>query len=184
MIFLLHPAGLNRSSKRAPPGARLLTAILAPGALTISMTIASPSPAPSVVRPLPRQKRSKMRGRSSTGMLGPLSRTASARPPPRYRQQPPSRAPASRVHSRSDCDARPRSARCYRRSGPDGRRRPAQLSGRRQGTAGCAKPIPTPLPNLLLALDQRTTDQGGPWYLERACERLNSDPRGDLTRSC
>src|SRR5260370_25602730 len=53
-------AGRNRRSKRAPRGTRSLTAMLAPCALTISTTIAKPSPAPLVRTPLPRQKRSKM----------------------------------------------------------------------------------------------------------------------------
>jgi hypothetical protein len=65
-------------SNRAPHGVRSLTAMLAPCARTISMTIASPSPAPSPRAPLPRQKRSKMRGRSFRGIPGPLSRTPSA----------------------------------------------------------------------------------------------------------
>ena len=65
----------NRRSKRAPRGARSLTVMLAPWALTISITIAKPSPAPLARTPLPRQKRSKMCGRSSAGMPGPLSWT-------------------------------------------------------------------------------------------------------------
>ena len=61
-------AARNRRSNRAPRGARSLTVMLAPCALTISITIAKPRPAPSPRTPLPRQKRSKMCGRSSIGM--------------------------------------------------------------------------------------------------------------------
>ena len=43
-----------------------LTVMLAPCALTISITIAKPNPAPLARTPWPRQKRSKMCGRSST----------------------------------------------------------------------------------------------------------------------
>lgn len=54
-------AGRNCRSKRAPCRERPLTAMLAPWALAISITIANPSPAPLVRTSLPRQKRSKVR---------------------------------------------------------------------------------------------------------------------------
>ena len=59
--------------KTAPPSGPASTLTLPPWAFMISATMARPSPAPCEGAALPRQKRSKIRARSSWGTPGPWS---------------------------------------------------------------------------------------------------------------